>query len=66
MTNEDIIYLVLSAVHCNSETPTGNHWYLWFPTSFQEDVDRLFGKYLHEDGTYHFAGNIVNVNYKND
>lgn len=64
MSNEDIIYLVLSTVHCNSKTPTGNHWYLWFPASFQEDINKLFGKFLQDSGEYHFAGNIASIKCK--
>lgn len=59
MTNNDIIFLVWSNVLCHCEGPTNNRLYLHFPASFQSDVDRLFGKYRHDDGTYHFAGNIV-------
>lgn len=62
MTNKDIIFLVWSNVISHCEGPTNNNLHLFFPASFQEDVDRLFSKYLHEDGTYHFAGNVVKIN----
>lgn len=67
MTNSEIILQTIINLVQNAPAPIGNYWYLSFPKTFQEAVDENFGRFLKEDGIYHFAGNryeITCIDYK--
>lgn len=67
MTNSEIILQTIINLVQNAPAPTGNYWYLSFPKTFQEAVGENFGRFLKEDGIYHFAGNryeITCIDYK--
>lgn len=67
MTNSEIILQTIINLVQNAPASTGNYWYLSFTKTFQEAVDENFGRFLKEDGIYHFAGNryeITCIDYK--
>lgn len=58
MSNYDVIVHIIMNLCYHSPGPTGNHWDVSLPASFQETVDEAFEKFKKDDH-YEMGGNYI-------